>query len=350
MRHLKMTIAATAFWLLLAAPPARAASAPPALDDNARIELARVDEHVITARELEAFLKIAYLDENLRKQLDALAPLHREQLLAEGRRTALTELIERELILTEGRKVVQDNPNVKEAIDMVVEERLRKILNEKGSHIATHEWLREQGLTMQDWKDLLADLIVMQNYLWENVNSHVRATPAEIRRYYENNKESLRLPRRIAYRLIIVDPAGCQTADEERARAETVLSRVKEGEDFGKLADEFSLDRARTKGGLHQVEAPAAPADWFPPLCGGLQPGQCSGVVKTEAGYCITKLERVEESRTPSFDEVQELIGELLRRKKTDLARRELIDELRRKIHIEVYPEGRKILGDSAQF
>jgi len=332
----------------LSAPALRAAAAPtPVRDDEAaKTKLARVGTHDIALRELNVFLNVVYLNAGLRQQLTELSPLHREQLLAEGRSAALRQIIERHLILTEARAIVDGNPAVKKALDQVVQDRVQVVHKETGSYMATHKWLQERGVTMKDYKSLLADSIILQNYLWENIGSRIRVTPDQLRHYYERNKASFGRPRRIVYRLIIVDTQGCESPDEERARAEMILNRLREGEPFAQLAEECSLDRDKTKGGLREVEAPVAPTDWLPPLCTGLEPGQCSEVLETESGYCIAKLEEVDDRRTEPFEQVQEQIRMRLQQAGLKAKQDELIEKLRRSSHVELYPDGKRVLGE----
>jgi hypothetical protein len=343
------------FLLVLALTVCRSAfpgetSAPPPNKPEAAVNLARVASHIITDKELETFFKIIYVDERLSQQLKELAPLHREQLLAEGRKMALTELIELHLVLAEANVQLEGNSQAQEAINRVVNERLRKVVGESASQMAAHNWMRERGLTLKEWKDVMRDAVLAQSYLWENLHAQVRVSPAEIRQYYESRPDEFRTPRRIVYRVILIDPTGCEKPDEERARAEMVLKRIKEGEDFAALADQWSLDRDRFKGGLRQIDAPPTPPDWLPPLCAGLQPGQCSEVLKTESGYCIVKLERIEPPGLRPFEEAQSGIAEKLRMDKMETARQALLAELRKKNHVELFPEGRRLLGQQMPF
>lgn len=82
-------------------------------------------------------------------------------------------------------------------------------------------------------------------------------------------------------------------ADVEKIKktAEDVLARVKKGEDFAKLAQEFSTDGSRDQGG---------DLGWFPKekmvaefsnAAFALQPGQVSELVKSQFGYHIIKVE-----------------------------------------------------------
>jgi hypothetical protein len=80
---------------------------------------------------------------------------------------------------------------------------------------------------------------------------------------------------------------------EKKATAEQILSRAKAGEDFAKLAMEFSQDPgSKDKGGLYEAVTTAALA---------LQPGGIAeNLVETPYGYHIIKLEKKGEGKDAS--------------------------------------------------
>ncbi len=105
---------------------------------------------------------------------------------------------------------------------------------------------------------------------------------------------------------------------EQRAKAEQVLSRAKAGEDFGKLAKEFSEDPgSKDKGGLYENVAVNSGFDKnFESAALALQPGQITeNLVETPFGYHIIKLEKKGEGKdakgqpTQTYDVRHILIG-----------------------------------------
>jgi PPIC-type PPIASE domain len=91
---------------------------------------------------------------------------------------------------------------------------------------------------------------------------------------------------------------------EKKAKAEEILNRAKAGEDFAKLADEFSEDPGnkgpdgKGQGGLYKDISKGKMVAPFEAAALALEPGQISPeLVETDFGYHIIKLERKGETR-----------------------------------------------------
>ncbi len=81
---------------------------------------------------------------------------------------------------------------------------------------------------------------------------------------------------------------------DKKSKAEEVLQRAKSGEDFTKLAQEFSEDPgSKDKGGLYESVKPGQMLPEFEQAALALEPGQLApSPVETQYGYHIIKLEK----------------------------------------------------------
>ena len=84
-------------------------------------------------------------------------------------------------------------------------------------------------------------------------------------------------------------PPQERSKEEARQRIQTILVRLKNGEDFGKLAQEFGEDGTKTKGGdLGDFERETMVKP-FADAAFALKPGEVSGVVETQFGFHVIK-------------------------------------------------------------
>lgn len=81
-------------------------------------------------------------------------------------------------------------------------------------------------------------------------------------------------------------------AKAERAKLEGILTRVRAGEDFTKLADEFTEDPSgKGKGGDLGWFGRGMMVKPFEDTAFALKPGEVSGIIETQFGYHIVKLD-----------------------------------------------------------
>ncbi len=94
---------------------------------------------------------------------------------------------------------------------------------------------------------------------------------------------------------------------EKRAKAEDILNRAKSGEDFAKLANEFSQDpgnkspTGESQGGLYKDVPRGRMMPEFEAAALAMEPGQVvPNLVETPYGYHIIKLEKKGETKSPT--------------------------------------------------
>lgn len=99
----------------------------------------------------------------------------------------------------------------------------------------------------------------------------------------------------------IADHPELGSKEEKRAQAEELLNRIKAGEDFAKLASEYSDDPgSKDKGGLYEGITEGAFVPEFEKAVFSLQPGQVfPELVESNFGYHIIKSEKFGENAGP---------------------------------------------------
>lgn len=76
---------------------------------------------------------------------------------------------------------------------------------------------------------------------------------------------------------------------QKESQAKEVLEKLSKGESFGKLAEQYSIDGTRKRGGDLGFFGKGIMVKEFENAAFALEKGQISGIVKTQFGYHIIK-------------------------------------------------------------
>lgn len=305
--------------------------------------LVRVNGRAITQGEVERYLRITQTEAEQSVSPELMATSVYKEIQARKRREALEALIQRCLLSGLAREEYLDGASTSEPLDKYAEQELRKLGQKAGSAAKARQLLAQLGMSVEEYKKLQIENLLVRQILWDKVHSRVHVSPTQVRQHYEEHRESFRVPRTIVYRQILF--AVVDEADEsaERGRAEAALRRVSGGADFAEAADRYSADSDKYPGGLREVKVPDALPDWLPPAVEGLEPGRVSEVRRLAGGFSIAKLEEVAPAHLMPFEQAQESIKTALLDRKRAAAQAEYVNGLREEAHIEYLPAAGQI-------
>ena len=187
----------------------------------------------------------------------------------------------------------------------------------------------------KEFENKLADIreqLIIEALLKKKLTADAKLTDEDLKKYYETNKEKFKKDREINTRHILLK------SDEE---AKQVREKLQAGEDFIELARRYSIDpNAKATGGevgfhpkgslLPDYEAAAFKLT---------KVGQTSGIVKTQFGYHIIRLEGVKPPAYVPFDEVKDFIKQQLIQEKQKEILDKYIEELKKNAKIKIDEE-----------
>ena len=157
-----------------------------------------------------------------------------------------------------------------------------------------------------------SDPKVQLKYLFFNVrDDEGQVTPSEekLRARYESEKAGFAQPeqRHARHILFKVAEGDADTVRaEQRTKAEEVLVLARQGDDFAGLAETYSEGPTKERGGDLGFFPSGRMVPAFDEVVFFMQEGDISGLVETQFGFHIIKLEEIRPASTRSFDQVKD--------------------------------------------
>ena len=180
----------------------------------------------------------------------------------------------------------------------------------------------------------------------------------DIKNYYEDNIETFKEAKQIKARHILFYLEGGAAEDTEKAvkeKAASVLAKAKAGEDFTKLAREYSEDTTTKENGgdlgyFQEGQMVAA----FEEAAFKLKKDEISDLVRTDYGYHIIKVDDIKAERQKELQEVQDQISALLiNNESKDLANEKalsLVDQMPYDVELAQYARKMDIASSTTDY
>lgn len=229
-----------------------------------------------------------------------------ERLAQQGDAQELKRQVEQQLLSQEIRRAVLQPRAEELGIEVTeddVEQQMEEIKADFPSEGAFEEALKEQGLTVDQLRDLVRDNL-LEERLRAEVTKDAGPTEEDLQAYFEAN--TARFEQVDSQHILVDELAVAQ-------RIARQLQRAPEGKVdalFTKLAKRFSTDPSADSGGDLGT---SAPTDFVPPFAealGEMEVGEISDPVRTRFGYHVIRLnDRTEPVFEDVADQIEEEIG-----------------------------------------
>jgi peptidyl-prolyl cis-trans isomerase SurA len=205
------------------------------------------------------------------------------------RKQALEALIEDRVLVTYAR---ENGARIDEAeLDRVV---ANVAAQNKLTMAQLRERLKADGTDYKSFRENLRDQMMTERVREREVQGRIKVTDAEIDAYLDKKRAALEQGGQVNLAQVLVPvPEGASESvvAERRARAETALARIKGGEDFARVAREFSEDANKARGGEIGMRPVDRLPDVFVNATKGLKTGEVAPeLLRSGAGFHILKV------------------------------------------------------------
>lgn len=216
-----------------------------------------------------------------------------------GKREFLEEIIKRELLLQEAKRIGIESD--RDLLDRIEEMRERMILNE---------------------------------FLQREVESKLVATDKELEDYYNIHKDEFKSPDEAKISHILI-------GSEDDAK--DVLKRLRKGADFARMAKKFSIEAAtKDVGGEIGVIQKGKFHPQLDSTIFSMNEGEVSDPIKTEKGYHIIKLQKKTPGTPLSFNDARNIVSQRYHIEKRNKVFEDMFARLRSKASITISEENLK--------
>ena len=317
-----------------AAVPAKPADKPAGEAKVVEEIIARVNNEIITRSELEKAKSQAAED----AQQDCSGRCTQEQLqvaMEDRQKYALRDLIDQSLLAQRGKDMgLNVEPDVVKKLDDIRQQNKLKDLDELEKAVTT------QGINWEDFKSNIRNRLLTQEVIRREVGSHITIGHDEEMKYYEEHKADFVRPEQVALRAIEIKTEGKKESEipELKAKAEKLLQRVKDGEDFGELAKRFSDGSTAQQGGFLGVYKHGELSKELEDTVFKMKKNELTPVIETKQGFLILQVLEHYDEGEQSFSKVENEIMDKLYSEKMEPAMREYLKTLREQSYVVIKP------------
>ena len=262
-----------------------------------------------------------------------------ERKVEEMRISAIKDLIDRQLILQEFKKLQEKGASIPE---YVIDDRVQAIIRQEfgGDRSAFVRTLQAQGFTLTRFKEIERDKVIIQAMRQQKVENDFIISPTQIQVYYDKNKTAYATPEQVKLRMIVIREGSSGDVPEVGSKkdlAEEIRQKVASGAEFDRMAQMYSEDETTQQAG----------GDWgwierntlneeLTNVAFSLRAGEVSPVVNIENTYYILKVEARKNAAVKPITDVRDEIEKNLIQQERMKAQQRWLETLRKKAYIKI--------------
>ncbi len=199
--------------------------------------------------------------------------------------------------------------------------------------------LKRQGISYHVYRENMRKNMERARLINYEVKSKIIISEKEIRDYYDQHRNEFRTDAKVHLATIILkreNPSRGQDADEAVRKGKMILSKIKAGEAFEKLAKEFSQGPGAKDGGDLGFFNPSQLDPKLKEIVDAMSVGGVSELIIRPSAVQIVKLLEKQETREKPLEEVRDHIHDILYRDEVNKMYSSWIKRLREKAYTKI--------------
>jgi peptidyl-prolyl cis-trans isomerase SurA len=199
--------------------------------------------------------------------------------------------------------------------------------------------LKEQGQSYEQYREALKKQLERVKLINYEVKSKIIITEKELKAYYDDHKDEFNTKGKVHLAMIFLkqeDPGDAKESRDLKVKAGRIIEKIKDGDDFGKLAKEFSNGPGAKEGGDLGVFKISELNPEMAATIKDLSSGEVGAPIVGPNGIQIIKVVEKDQGGEKSFEQVKNSIRSTLYREKLDQAYAAWIKGLREKAYTKI--------------
>jgi parvulin-like peptidyl-prolyl isomerase len=280
---------------------------------------------------------VAITEKQLAQEMEQLYPSNtahgglRPDKMTEVREKALVELEVEELAWQRAQKTHAVVPHAE------VEAEFQKMRRQFGAK-EFDQSLKAHGIPRGQYLKELERRMTLERAFQQKVVRPARMSDAALRAYYQKNLKKFQRPEQVKARLILVALDPKPSPDDERKareKAQMIYQQAQAGKDFAALAEQYSDDFYKIRGGdLGWVHRGRLEPD-FEKVAFTLAVGKVSEPFRTSYGYNLIKIEGRQAAAQMKFQDLRPVLKAQLEEERAHALRSAWVEDLRKGARIE---------------
>lgn len=261
----------------------------------------------------------------------------------------IASLVNELLLVQKGKEL-----NMTEEVETEVNREMLRVMNQQNFKTIAEmeEAMRREGIDPASIRQTIRTQFMKNAVLSREVDAKIyfNLRPEETKKYYEANRDKFRKPESVTLSEIFLSLAGKPEA-EVRARATQLLTQLRAGGDFKKIAaansERLGPDGTRlaaVNGGLVGTFTLPDLKNEFVVAIKNVNAGGVTDLIRSDEGYQILRVD----ARTPASDPIafdEDKVREAITVERRDKEREQYMKTLRKDAYIKLAPEYQSTVG-----